>query len=196
MIVTQNPALDRLIAFEKESWPVEEQAPVELLRMRSETFGQGIFLLADDKGNDVAQFSSGPKRYAVENIETYDQMADMPFDLSSKVMWGLNLAVRPGHQGKGYANHVIAPAFEWMAANGFRSWAAGVTCYGLAKLVKKGEVVDALDYMHQGKNPALRAFKAVCAQKCWAFQSLEPTPGYWEIDEGSLGYGVIIQVVF
>ena len=193
--ITQDPALDRLVSFEQDSWPLEEQATTGQLSARKEQFGEGIFLLSDN-GKDVAQFTLAPKSFSLESIEGFVQMRDVPVDYGSRSLWGINLACPAKYQGKGYSIRLVVHAFRWATDVGYESFTAGLTLYGLSRKIAQGKVKDAQDFHRKGMNCVVKVFRRSAAILNAQFSCGEPIAEYWPEDLDSLGYGVVVSIVF
>lgn len=194
-MITQEPSLDRLTSFEKASWPEHEQASTSDLQQRLNAFPEGVFILSDN-GTDVAQVTLSPKNIVLEDITSFERMRDLPVNRESTSAWVTNLAARTGEEfrGKGYARTLLTEVVRWANRNGINMIAAGVTCAGYAKLLKSGEVTSIEDYLAQNRNPALKTFQSAAKAngcQCWHSTALA---NYWEIDEDSHGYGVLVVI--
>jgi len=192
--ITQAPSFERLLEFEKNSWPEEEQATPEQIEGRLNDFPKGIFMLSVD-GKDVAQYTSAPKNIGdIDKIDSFKRMRDLPVDLTSKILWGVNIAALPGYQGNGYAAKLIDHALSWARDNGYVGHAGGVTCYGYARRHEEHKVSDIEDYMSKGLNPATRLFRRAAESLGMYYWQSEPIKDYWPEDIDSEGYGVMTYI--
>ena len=193
---TQCPSLERLIAFERVSWPEDEQASPAQLADRLRSFPDGIFMLSAG-GKDIAQFTCAPKSLGdLSQISSFAQGRDLGVDLESKDLWGMNLVVRPEYQGMGYAPLILEHALRWAVDQGYRSLSGGGTCSGYAQLLREGTVSSITVYAQQGLNPVVRTFKKAAKNLGHSFESFDPIKNYWPEDVGSAGYGVMMRITF
>ncbi len=194
MNITQAPTLERLTVFEKVSWPGGQQATAAELARRLKAFSAGIFLLSVE-GIDVCQVTVSPKRlHGVP--DSFESMRDQEVNLNSKILWVTNIATRQGatYQSKGYATQLLTHVAEWAQENGYGALVAGVTCDGFAEACAKGEVQSVEDYLAQNRNPAARTFQKVARTIGGRFWRPAVLKNYWEIDEKSAGYGVLVRI--
>lgn len=183
MEIINNPSIERLLAFEKVSWPKDLRATKEDLQKRKDEFGIGIFLMV--VGNtDVAQVTISPKKLP-KKITSFEQMRDLPVDEKSMDLWFTNIAVKEDRRGEGYAKKMIKYILKWAWLQGYCDVHTGVTCHGYKERKEAGEVKDIEDYMEQKMNPALNLFP----KALW-----KVIKNYWPEDEGSEGYGVVLKV--
>jgi hypothetical protein len=192
--VVQEPAIDRLVAFEKASWPKKLQASRKELEVRLHDFGKGVFLLSVD-GVDVAQITVSPKRLPpTSEIRSFEFMRDLPVDVASPTLWMTNIATRIDERGKGYSTALLKEVLAFGVREGYRSLYAGVTCDGYGEALESGTVNSLEEYLTKGMNPALQVFKKAAEVQGLTLTQGDPLPNYWPNDEGSAGYGVLANV--
>lgn len=192
--IIQSPVLERLVDFERMSWPSELQATPEELRVRLETFSEGIFLLVDE-GEDVAQVTVSPKAVPSKDlIVIFEAMRDLPVDRSSKILWVTNIATGMKSVGKGYGTKLLEGVVSWSIKAGFEAIMAGVTCYGFAKALQNREVRSIQEFMERDLNPAVRVFRASAEANGCGFSSGTPLADYWSGDKESAGYAVLVTI--
>lgn len=193
-IVAQAPSLERLVAFERVSWPEEYQASEEELAERLRAFSQGVFLLSLS-GEDVSQATVSPKDVpSEEGIKGFEQMRDLPVNRQSKTLWITNLATKMGKRGGGYLTRLLGYVFEWAKREGYQEIVTGITCYGLREAMEQGTVSSPKDYMEKSMNPALRAMQKAARASGLEIENSDPIPHYWEEDSDSLGHGVLVKI--
>lgn len=193
--ITQAPALERLVAFEKVSWLEALQASAEELATRLSVFPDGIFLLSD-KREDVCQVTISPKRIPDPSlIKGFKQMRDLPVDLRSKDLWVINIATKEGKRGKGYAGYLLSRVVRWAAESGYQSIVTGVSCDGFAEALRAGTISSIAEYAAKNMNPALRGMERAAENNGFPSWHTDPIPHYWEEDRSSQGYGVLVGIV-
>lgn len=165
--------IDRLVEFEKESWPEALRATREQLAERVEAFPEGIFILSEN-GTDIAQVTVSPKAVLpLEYLTSFAHMRDLPVDRSSLNLWVTNLAVAEGFRGKGYGLEILDHAVSWAKESGYIRIAAGVTSFGTAEITFRSAAMS--DHMR--------------------FRSIGSVAGYWPEDTESAGYGIPVEIV-
>lgn len=216
--------LDSLCQFEAASWPEEEMASRGDIAKRLETFPEGIAMLYDTDPLDgvvkpMAQFTQAPKMIPQE-IEGFEQMRDLPVDTQSETLWGTNISRRIGekYSGHGYASQLVSKRLIWAKEHGYKRFMGGVTCDGLAEYIEqyldehRKEAMEEIrktgdanvshlrekafkSYFVNNMNPATKLFERIGRELELEVIIGEPIKDYWPINETSLGYGVMVEVI-
>lgn len=193
MEIVQQPSLDRLLEFEKVSWPADMQATRDQLDERITLFHSGIFMLKDE-GKDVSQITVVPKDIP-QVVTGFEQMRDKPVDRTSLDLWVLNIATHRDTRGKGYASYLMAEVIEWAIMTSAESIQTGITCPGYSYKKNEGEVDSVQEYMQRGLNPTMRVLEEAAEQNKRSVDIVKIIPNYWPIDADSAGYGVWVKIV-
>jgi len=173
-MLIQAPDISQLLEFEKSSWPEGLRANPATLMKRLLDFKEGIFMWEDR--HLVCQVTVAPKK--IREIKSFTQMRDLPVDLGSKNLWITNIATHRNFRGRGYATLLFKEVIDW-ATGHYETIQTGVTCSGLKDSGLRPE-----EYMEKGMNPALNLFGT---------KDYKIIPNYWEEDDGSMGYGVLVK---
>ncbi len=222
--VSDKVNIDSLWEFEAASWPEEEMASRDDLEHRLLSFPEGIAMLfsTDEQDNmlkPMAQFTMLPKTLP-ENIEGFEQMRDIEINLESDTLWGVNISRRRGkeYSNKGYASELVEERLKWAKESGYRRFLGGVTCDGLKEFIEdylENHREDALkeiahtgntslpklreqalnQYFEHNYNPATKLFERVANNLGLQITIGEPINDYWPINETSLGYGVMVEIL-
>ncbi len=205
--IHQSPSFTRLSAFEKVSWPREEQASDQALIERLGKFPEGIFLLKHN-GEDIAQVTVVPKRIPeIKKIATLHDMRKVSVDVNSKDLWVANIARRQGaaYEKRGYVSQLLEEVIAWARHHGYRTIQTVVTCDGFSEKYKNrtfvssnGESLSAeeaiIEYMKRDMNPAFNALRRAAAKQGVGIEVGAPIHGYWPENMSSAGYGVFVKI--
>lgn len=199
--LSEKELVERLVDFEKVSWPKGERANKKILIRRVKDFSEGIFILSvnhsDNLYEDVAQITLAPKEISdLTKIKSFKHMRDLPVFKESNALWVTNLAAKMGdkYRDNNYATEITTKALKWAIKNGYDYCITGVTCYGFheAHLAKKVSSIE--DYQSKNMNPALKTFRQAAKNIQRPIKNFKPIKNYWPEDKESEGYGVIIII--
>jgi len=202
---TVAPSIDRLVAFERVSWPPEEQASSAELSRRLAAYPDGVFLFSiiesDGRETDIGQITGSPKNITnPDAINSFAAMAEQDVDPNARTFWFTNMALHPDFRGNRLAPLFMAEAIRQVESSGFESVMAGVTCDGFHEAKETNRVSDIHEFAEE-MNPMLqtfdRAVRILNAQRdkeTVYMTNSDPIANYWPENLTSEGYGVLVWI--